>query len=126
MTVQEQAELIVLTYADYLRLKRAMKEAGLDLCYMAQAGQPIRLDWSPGLLADAKFLAQVAERRPHDPSYRIVSVWHAKKGGWFRPDEFIVTFHTVGALQQGDLDRYLEEQQVRSSAAAPKEKLVKP
>jgi hypothetical protein len=125
MAVREHTNLIVLTYADYVQLKRTLKEAGLDLCYMAQAGQPIRLDWSPDLFTDAKFVDQLAERRPDDPNYRIASVWQAKKGGWFRPDEFIVTFHTVGVLQQDALDQYLKEHEVHSSVTAPKEQLVR-
>lgn len=125
MTEQEHTHLVVLTYNDYVQLKHALKEAGLDLCYMAQAGQPIRLDWSPDLFTDVKFVEQLVERRPDDPSYRIVSVWQAKQGGWFRPDEFIVTFHTVGALQQEALERYLTEHEVHGSATAPKEQLVR-
>jgi hypothetical protein len=93
-------ELIILTYADYMKLRRDLKAAGLDLCYMAQAARPVRLDWSLQLFADPKFLQQVAARRPADSGYRVASVWHAKKGGWLRPDEFIITFHTVGALQE--------------------------
>ena len=62
-----QEDLIILTRVDYVRLRRELKAAGLDLCYMAQAGQPIRLDWSPDLFSDAKFLKQVAQRRPTDP-----------------------------------------------------------
>ena len=118
-------DLIILTYADYVRLRRELKAAGLDLCYMAQSGQPIRLDWSPALFTDPKFLHQVAQRRPADPSYRLASVWHSKKGGWFRPDEFIVTFHSVGTLQEADLQQYLTTHQVRSSADAPTAKLAK-
>lgn len=118
-------DLIILTHADYTRLRRELKTIGLDLCYMAQAGRPVRLDWSPNLLTDAKFLAQVAERRPADQSYRIVSVQHTKKGGWLRPDEFILTFHSTGVRQEADLQRYLAEHQVRSSPDAPKAKLVK-
>ena len=123
MTAHE--DLIILTYADYLRLRRELKAAGLDLCYTAQAGRPVRLDWSSDLFSDATFLAQVSECRPADPSYRIVSVQHTKKGSWLRPDEFILTFHSTGVLQDADLQRYLAEHQVRSSADAPKAKLVK-
>jgi hypothetical protein len=118
-------DLIILTYADYIRLRRDLKAAGLDLCYMAQAGQPIRLDWSPTLFTDAKFLQQVAERRPADPSYRLASVWHSKKGGWFRPDEFIVTFYSVGTPQEADLQQYLTTHQVHSSTDVPTAKLAK-
>ena len=118
-------EPIILTYADYVRLRRDLKAAGLDLCYMAQAGQPIRLDWSPDLFTDPKFLQQVAERRPADPSYRLASVWYSKKGNWFRPDEFSITFHSVGTLQEADLQQYLTTHQVRSSADTPTAKLAK-
>lgn len=118
-------DLIILTYADYLRLRRDLKAAGVDLCYMAQAGQPVRLDWSSELFSDPKFLQQVAERRPADASYRIASVWHAKKGGWLRPDEFIVTFHGVSPRQDAALQQYLAEHSVHSSTEALKQKLAK-
>jgi hypothetical protein len=118
-------DLIILTYADYRHLRRELKAAGVDLCYMAQAGQPIRLDWSPALFTETKFLQQVAARRPADPSYRIVSVWHTKKGSWLRPDEFIVTFHGVSPLQDAALQQYLTEKQVHSSTEILKPKLVK-
>jgi hypothetical protein len=123
--VQTVDDLIILTYADYMRLRRDLKAAGLDLCYMAQSGEPIRLDWSSNLLTDPKFLAEVAKRRPADASYRIASVWHAKKGSWFRPDEFMVTFHNVGAPQEAALEQYVTEHQVRSSADALKAKLAR-
>lgn len=118
-------DLIILTYADYMRLRRDLKATGLDLCYMAQSGQPVRLDWSPDLFTDPKFLAEVARRRPADASYRIASVWHARKGNWFRPDEFIVTFHSVSAPQEAALAQYLTEHHVRSSVDIPKAKLAK-
>ena len=118
-------DLIILTYADYTLLRRALKAAGLDLCYMAQAGLPVRLDWSADLCADAKFLQQVAARRPADPSYRIASVWHSKKGSWLRPDEFIITFHGVSPLKDAALQQYLSEHGVRSSMEALKPKLAR-
>ncbi|GIX48290.1 MAG: hypothetical protein KatS3mg131_2501 [Candidatus Tectimicrobiota bacterium] len=123
--MQATDDLIVLTYADYLRLRRELKEAGLDLCYMAQAGRPIRLDWSPDLFSDAKFRQELAARRPPDPCYRIVSVWLARKGNWLRPDEFTVTFHAVSPIHDAALEKYLAEHQVRSSAEATWEKLLK-
>lgn len=123
--MKASAELIILTYADYMQLRRDLKSAGLDLCYMAQMAQPIRLDWSLDLFDDPKFLQQLTARRPADPGYRIASVWHAKKGGWFRPDEFIITFHTVGATQETAFAQYLAERQVQSSTSAPKAKLVR-
>jgi hypothetical protein len=114
------AELILLTHAAYLRLKQELKAAGLDLCYAAQAAQPIRLDWSAALFQDPKFLHQVEQRQPADASYRIASVQHSKKGGWFRPDEFTITFHAVSTVREADLQQYLSDHQVRSSAEAPK------
>jgi hypothetical protein len=60
------------------------------------------------------------ERRPDDPAYRIASVRHLKKGGWFRPDEFGVSFHTTGDLQQDELAQYLVDHHIRSSPEAPK------
>ena len=59
-------DLIRLIYADYMRLRRERKAAGLALCSMAQAGQPVRLDWSPEVFSDAQLLQQVAQRRPAD------------------------------------------------------------
>ena len=123
-----QEDLIILTRVDYVRLRRELKTAGLDLCYMAQAGQPIRLDWSPDLFSDAKFLKQVGQRRPTDPSYRIASIVHSrpKATGWLRlrPDEFTVTFHGVSDPRDAALHQYLADHQVRSSADAPKDKLA--
>lgn len=113
-------EIILLTHAAYLRLKHDLKAAGLDLCYVAQAAQPIRLDWSAALFQDPKFLQQVEQRRPADVSYRIASVQYSKKGGWFRPDEFTLTFHAVSSVREADLQQYLRDHQVQSSAATPK------
>jgi hypothetical protein len=123
--VNSRDDLILLTYADYRHLRRELKAAGLDLCYMAQAGQPVRLDWSPEFFSDAKFLQQVAQRRPADRSYRIASVWQSKKGNWLRPDEFIVTFHGVSPMKDAELQQYLTQHGVQSSTAVLKPKLVK-
>ena len=108
-------ELIVLTYADYVRLRRELKAAGLDLCYTAQIEQPVRLDWSPELFQDPEFLRQVAPRRPVDHSFHIAAVRLTKKGNWFRPDQYAVTFHAVGATRDAELQHYLEAHNVRSS-----------
>ena len=78
-------DLIVLTDADYRRLRRELKEAGLDLCYMAQSHQPVRLKWSPDLFQRADFLQHLAQRRPADPNYRVASVSLLKKATWFQP-----------------------------------------
>jgi hypothetical protein len=67
----------------------------------------------------------VAQRYPAAANYRIASVWHAKKGGWFRPDEFVITFHTVGALQEAALAQYLTEHHIQSSAEASKARLAR-
>ena len=112
-TVQE---LIILTYADYVHLRRELKAAGLDLCYLAQLEQPVRLDWSPDLLYDPEFLRQVAQRRPADNNFRIAAVRLTKKGNWFRPDQYAVTFHAVGVTRDAELQRYLAEHNVHSSA----------
>ena len=109
-------ELIVLSYADYLRLRRELKAAGLDLCYMAQMEQPVRLDWSPDLLYDPEFLRQIGQRRPADASFRIAAVRLTRRGNWFRPDQYAVTFYAVGATRDADLQRYLTAHNVRSSA----------
>ncbi len=109
-------EVILLTYADYVRLRRDLKAAGLDLCYTAQIEQPVRLDWSPELLHDPEFLRQVAQRRPADTSFRIAAVRLTKKGNWFRPAQDAGTFHAVGATRDAELQRYLSEHNVRSSA----------
>lgn len=111
--------LIMLTRQDYEQLRRDLKAAGLDLCYMAQAGQPIRLDWTPTLFSDERFLSQVARRRPAALSYPIASVVHTRAGGWLRPDEFVVTFHGVGMLQEEALRQYLSDHQVQNSRQPP-------
>jgi len=111
-------DLIILTYVDYIRLRRELKTAGFDLCYMAQMEQPVRLDWSPELIRDPEFLRQLAQRRPADPSFRIAAVRLLKKGNWFRPDQYAVTFHAVGVLRDAEFQRYLSEHHVQSSADA--------
>jgi hypothetical protein len=123
--VSATPDLIVLNYAEYLRLRRELKAADLDLCYAAQATRPVRVKWSQDLLQQEDFLRQVQQRRPVDPSYCIASVLQIKKATWFQPDQFAVTFHSVGARQVAALQRYLTEHNVRSSASAPREMLVK-
>lgn len=113
-----EQDLIILTYVDYIRLRRELKTAGFDLCYMAQMEQPVRLDWSPELIRDPEFLRQLAQRRPADPSFRIAAVRLIKKGNWFRPDQYAVTFHAVGVLRDVEFQRYLSEHHVQSSADA--------
>ena len=76
-------DLIILTYVDYVRLRRELKTAGFDLCYMAQMEQPVRLDWSPDLLRDPEFLRQIGQRRPADASFRIAAVRLSKKATGF-------------------------------------------
>jgi hypothetical protein len=114
-TVDTVQDLIILTYADYLRVRRELKAAGLDLCYTAQIEQPVRLDWSPDLLRDPEFLRQLTQRRPTDASFRIAAVRLIKKGNWFRPDQYAITFHAVGATYDAELQRYLTEHDVHSS-----------
>lgn len=113
-------DLIILTQAEYLRLRQDLKAAGLDLCYAVQTAQSIRLDWSADLFTDPAFLHQVERRQPADASYRITAVRHTKKGGWFRPDEFAVTFHAVSQTREADLQQYLIEHNVQSSTETPK------
>jgi hypothetical protein len=112
--------LIVLTHAEFVRVKQDVKEAGIDLCYTAEMGEPVRLDWSPQLIQDPLFQVQLARHRPADASFRIASVRHTKKGGWFRPDQFKVTFHAVSALQEDALQQYLAAHNIQSSSQAPK------
>ncbi len=116
--VDTEQDLIILTYVDYVRLRRELKAAGFDLCYMAQMEQPVRLDWSPDLIRDPEFLRQIAQRRPTDPSFRIAAVRLIKKGNWFRPDQYAVTFHAVGVMRDAEFQHYLTEHQVQSSADA--------
>jgi hypothetical protein len=92
-----------------------LKAAGFDLCYTAQVEQPVRLDWSPGLMHDPEFLRQIARRRPADPCFRIAAVRLIKKGNWFRPDQYAVTFHAVGALRDAEFQHYLAEHHIQSS-----------
>jgi hypothetical protein len=108
-------DVIILTYVDYVRLRRELKAAGFDLCYMAQIEQPVRLDWSPDLIRDPEFLRQLAQRRPADASFRIAVVRLIKKGNWFRPDQYAVTFHAVGALRDAEFQHYLSEHHIQSS-----------
>jgi hypothetical protein len=114
-TVQD---LIILTYVDYIRLRRELKAAGFDLCYTAQVEQPVRLDWSPELMRDPEFLRQLAQRRPADPSFRVAAVRLIKKGNWFRPDQYAVTFHAVGTRRDADFQHYLAEHHIQSSTDA--------
>jgi hypothetical protein len=116
--VDTEQDLIILTYVDYVRLRRELKAAGFDLCYLAQMEQPVRLDWSPNLIRDPEFLRQIAQRRPADPSFRIAAVRLIKKGNWFRPDQYAVTFHAVGVMRDAEFQHYLTEHQVQSSADA--------
>ena len=116
--VDTEQDLIILTYVDYVRLRRELKAAGFDLCYLAQMEQPVRLDWSPNLIRDPEFLRQIAQRRPTDPSFRVAAVRLIKKGNWFRPDQYAVTFHAVGVMRDAEFQHYLTEHQVQSSADA--------
>jgi hypothetical protein len=116
--VDTEQDLIILTYVDYIRLRRELKAAGFDLCYMAQIEQPVRLDWSPDLMRDPEFLRQIAQRRPADSSFRIAAVRLIKKGNWFRPDQYAVTFHAIGALRDAEFQHYLTEHHIQSSADA--------
>ena len=111
-------DLIILTQADFLRVRRDLKAAGFDLCYTAQIEQPVRLDWSPNLLHDPEFLRQIAQRRPVDANFRLAAVRLIKKGNWFRPDHYAVTFHAVGVLRDADLQQYLTAQHIHSSTDA--------
>jgi hypothetical protein len=116
--VDTEQDLIILTYVDYVRLRRELKTAGFDLCYMAQMEEPVRLDWSPDLIRDPEFLRQIAQRRPADPSFRIAAVRLIKKGSWFRPDQYAVTFHAVGVTRDAEFQHYLAEHQIQNSADA--------
>jgi len=113
--VDTEQDLIILTYVDYVRLRRELKAAGFDLCYMAQVEQPVRLDWSPQLMSDPDFLQQIAQRRPADLSFRIAVVRLTKKGNWFRPDQYTVTFHAVGVQRDAEFQHYLTEHHIQSS-----------
>jgi hypothetical protein len=118
------SDLIILTDADYRHLRRDLKEAGLDLCYMAQADRPVRLKWSPDLFRRVDFLQNLAQRRPNDPSCRVASVSLLKKATWFQPDQFAITFHAVGDLHDADLDKYLAEHNVQSSVETSRDMLA--
>ena len=113
--VDTEQDLIILTYVDCVRLRRELKAAGFDLCYTAQVEQPVRLDWFPQLLRDPEFLQQIARRRPAELSFRIVAVRLIKKGNWFRPDQYAVTFHAVGARRDAEFQHYLAEHHIESS-----------
>lgn len=117
-------DLIILTQGDYVRLRREWKAAGFDVCYAAHIEQPIRLDWSPELFRDPEFLRQLHTRRPTEACFRIASVRLTKKGNWFRPDQYAVTFHAVGALHDAEFRRYLADQQLQSSPNASRAHLT--
>ena len=119
-----EQELIILTYVDYIRLRRELKAAGFDLCYTAQVEQPVRLDWSPQLMHDPEFLRQIAQRHPADPGFRITAVRLTKKGNWFRPDQYTVTFHAVGALRDAEFQHYLAEHHIQSSTDVSRDLLT--
>jgi hypothetical protein len=123
--VNAHGKLMSLPYADAMPLYRALKAAGLERCYMAQAAQPVRLDGAPQRFNAPTCRQQVAARRPADPSYRRASVWHARKGGWLHPDECIITLQSVGALQEAALAQYLTAHQVQGRAEAPQAELAK-
>ncbi len=116
-------ELIIFTHAEFVRFKQDVKAAGIDLCYTMETGEPVRLDWSLQLLQDPVFQEQLQRRRPADAAFRIASVRHTKKGGWFRPDQFKLTFYAAGALQDDTLQQYLTEHRIQSSSQAPREML---
>ena len=119
-----EQDFIILTHGDYTRLRREWKTAGFDVCYSAQIEQPVRLDWSPDLFRDPEFLQQLNTRRPAGGCFRIVSVRLTKKGNWFRPDQYAVVFHAVGALQDTAFQQYLAEQRVQSSPDASRARLA--
>jgi len=118
-----EQDLIILTHTDYMRVRREAKAAGFDLCYRAQIEQPVRLDWSPALFQDPEFLRQLAQRRPTDPHFRIAAVRLVKKGNWFRPDQYAVSFHAVGAMRDAAFQDYLSAQHVQSSTDASRTQL---
>jgi hypothetical protein len=124
--VDTEHDVIILTYVDYLHLRRELKAAGFDLCYTAQIEQPVRLDWSPDLIRDPEFLRQIAQRRPADASFRIAAVRLTKKGNWFRPDQYAVTFHAVGVLPDAAFQDYLAEHHIQSSVDASRALLTAP
>ena len=77
------------------------------------------------LFQRADFLQHLSQRRPADPSYRVASVSLLKKATWFQPDQFAVAFHTVGDLQVADLEKYLTEHDVQSSAETSRDMLAR-
>lgn len=117
-------DCIILTHGDYVRLRREWKAAGFDVCYSAQIEQPVRLDWSPELFHDPEFLRQFQAHRPAAACFRIASVRLIKKGNWFRPDHYAVTFHAVGALRDTAFQQYLIEQHVQSSGEVSRARLA--
>jgi hypothetical protein len=108
--------LIILTHAEYLRLKRDLKAAGLDLCYKAQISRPVRAPWSNILFQDPIILHHIEQHLPVEHTYRIASVQMTKKAGWFRPDEYTVTFHAVSGIRDADLQQYLGDHNIHTSA----------
>ncbi len=108
-------ELIVLSHEDFLDLKSELRAVGLDLCYTAQAVRPLRLRWSPERLYDLAVRAQVAQRRPADPSFRVASLQRRTPGHWLWPSALTVTFHAVSPRQDAAFTQYLERRQLAPS-----------
>jgi hypothetical protein len=115
-TVSATERLIMLPHADYLRLKRDLKAAGIDLCYTAQISRPVRVPWSPLLFQDEILLNHIARHCPADPSYRLVSVRMTKRGGWVRLDEYVVAFHAASSHQNAELEQYLQDHDLHTLA----------
>lgn len=100
--------LTVLSHADYTDLRRALKEADIDLCYTVQSARPVYARWSPERVHDAALRRQIARRCPADPSYRLASVQVDKAGNWWRPDRLMITFHAVNTRQDAAFAQHLE------------------
>jgi hypothetical protein len=115
MEAASTTELLhILTYAEFLRVKRDLKAAGIDLCYTARMGRPVRVPWSTFLLQDPILLHHIERHLPVEPTYRIASVRMTKPGGWFGLDEYTVAFHSVSSTRDAELEQYLTEHNIHT------------
>lgn len=105
-------DLTILTHAEYIGLRQALKDAGLDLCYSVHYTRPIRKRWAPDAVLDEELRRDIAQRRPADPHFRLASVAVSKPGTWLRPDTLTVAFHAVDATHDAALQHYLATHQV--------------
>jgi hypothetical protein len=108
--------LHILTYGEFLRLKRDLKATGIDLCYTARISRPVRVPWSTFLLQDPILLNHIERHLPTEPIYRMASVRMTKQGGWFGLDEYSIAFHAASSTRDAELEQYLSDHNIHTRA----------